>query len=536
MSVFKKEGMPDIEVKNDGSWWQEGKRIENPPTAEELAANGWSEHTTNSEPNMAIKLADTFMPYRAEMAKAVKNDWAQAGLDSPNWQTAGNLVGSMSGLGMDITAALSSPVRAIGTMGAPLAKKGFAAFLGSKPVQTAKEIAGKMNPSFSVPPVDRTLRFIRTFTKAASPQPGSLPLDKSLATIGFKNFLQNTGDAAIFNNVERLAKGEDVQFGPAELAGGLLGGAVGTAGEKKVANDITKARYAAAKNAESVNFAERSTGKKGMQAVEQVIDENVAKHGTFDRAVANIRKDIDGLNTQMIDFMDASGAKQIPLSSEVLLDRIDNYVLEKTRGLGNKYSREYAATANEAFTESLKEIWVDRMLPLGQGNRKTLSAMAADMTPEQVLKEIPNLTLRELNWIKTSMQDRSSHWQRSIGSMAREGKESLANEKASSAINSMLDGLSNMTDDAIGELADKNIKILLPSEAGKFREINKARSNAIGNLKIMDHADRAQAKRDDIISGMTNTITNMNARARTWTSPFTRYLGTKGEQYLENRE
>ncbi|MCL1955773.1 MAG: hypothetical protein FWF63_00490 [Fibromonadales bacterium] len=549
MRIFKKDGKPDIEVRDDGTFWQGGKEIE-PLTNEQLQSNGWQEHIpepqieTFSEPPSESSTAGTLIsgldaitPNRAAMAQAGKSAWEQYAPNSQAAQTFGEVAGGMGGLGVDLASMIYSPVRAAGSLGMPLAKKGFEAFLKSKPIEAAKNIAGKLNPSVSLPPIDKSISGFKAFLQAGLPKAGNIPADKSMPMLGFKNFLTNTGDAAIFNNAERLAKGEDVQLGTSELAGGLLGGAVGTAGEKKAVNDIMRARNAASKSAESLNFAERTTGKKGLRAVEQVIDENVAKHGTFENAVTNIRNDLDGLHKEMKNFLDGSGAKEIPYSSNDLLSKIDNYVLEKTSFLGNKNAREYANAANEAFNESLREIWVERMMPLKLGNRRFLSDQAAALTPEQLRKEVSNLTLEELNWMKVSMQDRSSHWQRSLGSMAREGTESLANKEASSAINNMLDGISTMADDAVGEWAEKNAKTLLPSEAAKFREINKARSNAIGNLKIMEHADRVLARRNDFVSGISNAIIDANSQNRTLTTPFARFLATKGEQqYRENKQ
>jgi len=542
MTIFKKKGKADIEVRDDGSFWQSGEEI----GPFDLKEYGWQEHIpepqieTLSEPpsesSTLISGLDAITPNRAAMAKAGRDEWAKVLPNSEAAQTFGEVAGGMGGLGMDIASMIYSPVRATGAMGVPLLKKGFAAFLGSKPVQAAKEMAGKLNPSIPAPPIDRTLGFFKTFMKEGLPKSGNIPLDKSLPSLGFKNFLTNTGDAAIFNNAERLAKGEDVQLGTAELAGGLLGGAVGTAGEKKVVNDIMRARNAASKSAESLNFAEKATGKKGLRAVEQVIDENMAKHGTFENAVTNIRTNLDGLNKQMSDFMAVSGTSEIPYPSNELLNKIDDFVLGKTSFLGNKNAREYAKAATDSFNESLKEIWLDRMLQQGKGNRRQLSDLAEALTPQQLHKEVPSLTLQELNQVKINMQKRSSHWQRSQGSMAREGTESLANKEASDALNNMLDGISSMADNAMEEWAERNAKMLMPSEAAKFREINKARSNAIGNLKIMENADRVQARRNDFVSGISNAIIDMNAQNRTATSPFTRYLGTKAEQYRENQK
>ncbi|MDR2593933.1 MAG: hypothetical protein LBC87_04100 [Fibromonadaceae bacterium] len=547
MTIFKKEGRPDIEIHDDGTYWQEGERIENPPTAESLAANGWQEHIpepqieTFSEPpsgsstsSALISGLDALTPNRAAMLQLGQREWEDRDVPDAIKFMGKNLSG-LGGLGMDVASAIYSPVRAAGSLGTPLAKKGFAAFLDSKPIQTAKNLVDKLNPSVSLPPVDKTISGFKAFLQAGLPKPGNIPAGKSMPALGFKNFLTNTGDAAIFNNAEHLAKGEDMQLGASELAGGLLGGAVGTAGEKKAVNDIMRARNAASKSAESLNFAERTTGKKGLRAVEQVIDENVAKYGTFENAVTNIRTDLDGLHKEMKNFLDVSGAKEIPYNSNHLLKKIDNYVLDKTSFLGNKNAREYANAANEAFNESLREIWVARMMPLKLGDRRFLSDQAAALTPEQLRKEVSNLTLEELNWMKVSMQDRSSHWQRSLGSMAREGTESLANKEASSAINNMLDGISTMADDAVGEWAERNVKTLMPTEAAKFREINKARSNAIGNLKIMEHADRVQARRNDFVSGISNAIIAANSQNRTATTPFARFMGIKGEQYRENQ-
>jgi len=540
MTIFKKEGRSDIEIHDDGTWWQKGEQIE-PFTLEQLQSNGWQEHIpepqieTFSEPpsesNTLSTIGHAVLPQAMSLADTFKREYKENFPNSPNLQRVGQAAGFLGGALGDAAGMFFSPFRAASTVSAPLAKKGFEAFLKSKPIEATKNLMGKLNPSIPFSPIDKPVSGFRAYLKAGSPQPGEFPASKSLPVLGFKNFVTNTGDAAIFNNIERLAKGEDMQLGASELAGGLLGGAVGMAGEKKIVNDIMNARKAASKSAESINFAERTTGKKGLRAVEQLIDENVAKHGTFGNSVTNIRNELDGLHKEMKNFLDGSGAKEIPYSSNDLLSKIDNFVLEKTSFLGNKNSREYAKAATEAFNESLREVWIDRMRPLGLANTRALSDNAASLTPEQLYKEVPNLTLEELNKMKMYMQKRSSHWQRSQGSMAREGTESLANKEASDAINNMLDEISDMADDAIGEWAEKNAKTLLPSEAAKFRDINKARSNAIGNLKIMERAERVQADKK------VNALIDINAKNRTYTTPFARFAGAKGEQiYRENKQ
>lgn len=490
----------------------------------------------NSIAGTAMAGLNFFTPNKEIFARQARSEWERAFPNSPTLQTAGETIGGFTGLGVDIASALYSPARTGWAAFSPLASKLGTKIAESGIAQGVKNVAGKLNPSVAAPKIDAALDFAKNAIKAGLPRGGAaIPAAKSLPAIGAKNFAMNTADAAIFNNTQNLAEGNDVQFGPAELAGGMLGGAVGTTAEKKVVNDVLRARNAAARNAESINFAEVATGKKGMRAVEQIIDENVAKHGNFTNAVDNLRTETDALNTRMTDFLQKAGLNEIPYSTEKLRKSIDNYVLGKTSFLGNRESRNYARAAGEAYDESLRETLLARMKATTNADTRALSDQVAAMDIAEVTKLVPNLTLDELNRIKVNMQKRSSHWARSQSSMAREGTESLANKEGSAAINSILDdfGASNITSEAMQEWAENNAKMLTPAQAKEFREINRLRHKAIGNLGIMERAERAQAKRDEFVTGIGNAIYDWNAANRNTSTPFLRWMGARGGEYLD---
>jgi hypothetical protein len=542
MTIWKKEGRPDIEEHDDGTWWQEGKET-NPLTAEKLEANGWREHIPEPEiemfgtgasaapPGKAKSIImgglNTVSPMRAAMSQAGRDAWAQFTPNSKALQEAGAAVGGTAGAAADVLSYLFSPAKYGASLATPAIEHGislakptfgklFDAVAKSKPVQAAGNAIGKLHLEKGVTPG------------------GEMSAGKTLPWIGGKNVAQNTADAAVFNNAERLAKGEDMELGAAELAGGALGGAAGAAGEKKVINDVMRARNAATKVHEHLNFAEHATNKKGLASVEQIIKENVAKHGTFTKAVDNIRLENDKLNNEMAALMEASGLKEIPYPAQELRDKIDNYVLGKTSFLGNKHSRENAAAALESFDNAMKEIWIDRQIKNApEQSRRAISDMAHNMTPEQLQKEIPTLTLGEFDRMKRDMQKRSSHWQRSQGSMAREGVESLANKEASSALNNILDDVAEMTEHEFTQFADKIAGSLPPADAKRFREINKARSNAIGNLKIMELADRVQGRRDDFITSLGGAALDWNAKNKGMTSSLNWHLAGENSPFAQ---
>jgi len=529
--------------KNDGFFLENGDSVNTKgKTPEEL---GWQEQipepvietissgpTSNSKPSNGIILQglDMLTPNRATGARAGKSALAQFTPNSPALQYIGELAGGAAGLGMDAVSALYSPARAATSVASPLVQKGIQAFIKSKPLEAAKNLATKLNPSFNAPTADKILNAAKEIFKAGMPKGGNVPGSKSLPVLGLKNFTQNVGDAAVFNNLERMAKGEDLQLGSAELAGGLTGGTVGTVAEKKIVNDVLRTRNAVSNNAESLNFAKAATGKKGMRAVEEIIDNNIAKHGNFDKAVNNLRMEADALSKEMGDFMSKAGVKEIPYPTLNLREQIDSYVLDVTSQLGNKNSLRYADKALESLDEALKEVYLARKRQTGVRKTRAQALEAKDMPVEELYKQVPSLTLAELDKIKRDLQHQSSHWIRSEGAMAREGTESLATKEASSAINNMLDEFSELLDQDFARHIENNAQMLNPSEAQKFREINNKRWETIGNLKIMEKAAAKQARRDDYISGMTNAINDINAQNRMWVPSLTRWTGSRLEQ------
>jgi len=544
--IWTKAGKPQIEQVDDATFVQNGKDVSEKVSEDILRANGW---TNEREPNPAHaagstattlssgekrgpdEVSNALFPATAAMVEVGRRNYEEAFPNSPKAQAFGEIAGGAAGVGMDGLTMLLRPAAMGYKLAAPPLARGFAAFMKSKPVEAAKSVAAKLNPRFSVPAVDKPLNVAKEAIAAGLPRAGDIPGGKSLPAIGFKNFMQNAGDAAIFNNAANVAQGRDLELGPAELAGGALGGAVGTVGEKKAVNDLMRARLTASKKAELVNYAERETGKKGKQAVEHIIEKNAAAHGTYGNAVTNLRSELDGLNKEMIDFMETAGGKEIPYPTQELAGKIDNFMLghNDMRALGNKHNLAHADAAGEALDEYLQQVWVDRMMRQGQGlvSMRELSKAADGMNREQLIKEIPSLTMRELDWIKSGMQKRSSHYQKSAGAMAREGLESKSNAAAASSINSMMKEISSIAENAVEEAMQKNANMLLPGDLQKYLKINQARSKAIGNLKIMEHAETVQGKRDDLISGIGNAVSNANAQNRYITAPVARWIGSK---------
>jgi hypothetical protein len=485
---------------------------------------------SQSKGNPALSVADALTPNRKLMYERGKSEWQKAFPDAPGIvHEIGGGISGLGGLGMDGLSMAGSVARPLFAGFSAAVQKGISSPIVKKITEKAGEIVSKPLGSFS--PLDKAASIAKAAGKEAFPFGGStVPASKSLSAIAAKNAAINTADAAAFNNMNRVLAGEEMELGTAELAGGLLGGSVGTAGEKVMANKILKGRNFAIRKAESVNFAEKmNPGLKDKRAVEKVIDDNIKQFGTLDNAVDKLRAENDRLNAQMRQLLKSNGAKEVPIPVDEMKKKLDLYVLDNTSFLGHGDSKTYTASANNIFDDYMRNVLVNRRLAANPGtNRRTVFDEVDLMPIEKVFGEVGFINLNEFDKIKRNMQKRTSHYARSKSSMAREGTESLANKESAEAMNDLLSGMETVEDAVLEKM--KSGVALEDEVAKEYKRLNFKRHKAIGNQKIMEQAEFINSRRDDYISGLTNTLSELNAANRKLTSPANRWFGSELEK------
>jgi hypothetical protein len=329
--------------------------------------------------------------------------------------------------------------------------------------------------------------------------------------------LAGTGDAALYNNAERLLKGEDLDFGLAEIAGGIASGLVAGKGIARREGDNFRAGNYAARNNQSVNFAQRYTGLKGKQAVQETLKRNLKKGESFEKAVERLELELDNLDDLFYNHFDEIKNQVYNVSPNEILKNLDDYVIKNTTDLGIDFTKQMSTAINANFNSFLRSVLKNRLVKNGSSEQMALDA-ALDMPISDVYKNLGKLTLGEVDYIKRGMQKRTSHYNRGQGTMERQGIESLVNKEGSEGILSELrnfveanknlspekkaeiiqnleEGLEVGVADFASSLDQRFAEVLKASnivsadEVAKYLDMNKQRSNLIGIKGLMERAD-----------------------------------------------
>ncbi len=449
-------------------------------------------------------------------------------------------VGGMGGIPLDAVGLVTSPVKQ-GIM--PAAQKAGTAISNILPevVNNVANAVGKKVGNFLAPVAERTL------------------LGQTV-----RNVAANTADATLLNNAARMVEGESPSFGAAEIAGGLAGGAVGAIGGKQAMNDLIKARIYASKKNSNIQFAEkRYDNNKGhgpnrlkdQQAVEKVIADNKKIGETFEDAVMRLREQGYALDKEYYKFMDSPRQRTVatpngetvmntaPVKDALVYtsipeirNKVVNSSLNGTSGLGHDFEITVGRQVDNIFQEYMRTIRANRMQAdpnYSNLTREQINGLIDRIPYDYIVKDLGNLTLGEIDYIKRGMQARTSHYNRGQGTMERQGLESTSNYQGESGIRDFINEYAEHAFDNVNwaEIEDPVIRnleqqgYLSQADAKKYMDLNHKRAQNIGVKKIMESAEYQYNRSHEKLGSIIGGLREINAYS-TKTAPVARNLGT----------
>jgi len=370
---------------------------------------------------------------------------------------------------------------------------------------------------------------------------GALAKEANVLGTGIKSGFEGAIDGAIYDTAANTAR-EGELTGPGigapiggAVASGLIGTAIGKRNDtmrreaektrreaqsvkttyKNTQKEVIKEQHNAKKaimagassSNENINFAQRTTGLKGEEAIKKVIGDNIKPGQSVGDVIDVLKKENDKAEKLFDDFIMEYGDRKLNKTPKELGEDL-MYRVRDSAGIGFQQDENIGKHFLYIYNNDLAALARQKMQRRGYSNSQIddILKLGDELNMNNVYKYLDNsITLNEIDQIKRNMWAKTGLFRRNALSMQEAGEKNIASQQGGFGIIGYLRDYSDKEIEILeriggsidGELNKTGARYLANKKAagevdGKmlklYLDINKQRSNIIGTAKIFNGA------------------------------------------------